>query len=121
MIHTSYFGALSDLSLMMANPVAICGGVPDWYKGPWYRKLAPRWNTYSRYRDEIIGPGDYTKEYISSVLSNLDPHIVVESMKAFYGGQSTLTLLCYEHPGEFCHRHLVAAWLREAGYIIKDN
>ena len=29
-------------------------------------------------------------------------------------------LLCYEESEEFCHRHLVAKWLRDFGYEVKE-
>jgi uncharacterized protein (DUF488 family) len=29
-------------------------------------------------------------------------------------------LLCYEKSGDFCHRHLVAEWLRRYGYEVKE-
>jgi uncharacterized protein (DUF488 family) len=29
-------------------------------------------------------------------------------------------LLCYEAPNQFCHRHLVAAWLRKHGITVEE-
>ena len=40
MIYTSYFGKLKSLPKNIV-PVAICGGLPEWYHGAWYKKLAP--------------------------------------------------------------------------------
>jgi uncharacterized protein (DUF488 family) len=37
----------------------------------------------------------------------LDPHKIVEEL-----GEDAV-LLCYEKPGDFCHRRLVAAWIKE--------
>ena len=31
-----------------------------------------------------------------------------------------IALVCYEKPEEFCHRHLVADWLRKYGHDIKE-
>lgn len=28
--------------------------------------------------------------------------------------------MCYEAPGKFCHRHLVADWLNSAGYDVSE-
>jgi hypothetical protein len=28
--------------------------------------------------------------------------------------------MCYEKPGSFCHRHLVAEWLRENGFDCRE-
>lgn len=31
-----------------------------------------------------------------------------------------IALLCYEKPDDFCHRHLVADWLRKNGYECEE-
>ena len=31
-----------------------------------------------------------------------------------------IVLICYEKPGDFCHRHLVANWLRHQGYPVEE-
>ena len=35
-------------------------------------------------------------------------------------GTEDIALVCYEKPGDFCHRHLVADWLNEAGYQCEE-
>ena len=36
---------------------------------------------------------------------------VIQELTALGGGHDVI-LLCFEKPGEFCHRHLVAQWLK---------
>jgi uncharacterized protein (DUF488 family) len=31
-----------------------------------------------------------------------------------------IALVCYEKPTDFCHRHLVADWLKEHGYECEE-
>ena len=31
-----------------------------------------------------------------------------------------VTLLCYEKPDDFCHRHLVSKWFNEHGYKCEE-
>ena len=31
-----------------------------------------------------------------------------------------IALICYEKPSEFCHRHLVADWLKEYGIEVEE-
>lgn len=31
-----------------------------------------------------------------------------------------IALVCYEKSGDFCHRHIVADWLNQAGYDVKE-
>ena len=65
-------------------------------------KLAPSWNLIKEKDEEI-----YTRRYYDEVLSKLDPRQVYEEL-----GPNAI-LLCWEAPGEFCHRRLVAQWLSE--------
>lgn len=41
MIYTSYFANVKNLPSEVI-PIAICGGVPEWWCGLQYRKLAPK-------------------------------------------------------------------------------
>lgn len=41
MIYTSYFANVKNLPSGMI-PIAICGGVPEWWCGLQYKKLAPK-------------------------------------------------------------------------------
>ena len=37
---------------------------------------------------------------------------VIQELTALGGGHDVI-LLCFEKPGEFCHRHLVVQWLNQ--------
>jgi len=50
---------------------------------------------------------DYVEEYKRVVLANLDPAKV-------YADLSDAILLCWERPGEDCHRRLVAEWIESS-------
>jgi len=96
---TSYFGNVRK-SLQGQNVVAIAQGIPKWYTGKRYMPLAPSW-ALIRLTDEA----EYCRGY-AQVLAKLDARGVYE----FLGGDAIL--LCWEKPGEFCHRRLVAEWLQ---------
>lgn len=121
MIYTSYFGKLKSLPKNIV-PIAICGGIPEWYHGAWYKKLAPTWEIFSHwrtYKDEDA----YREKYIPNVLMVLDPDTIVKELEEFirnYPIGTDIALICYEKPGDFCHRHLVADWLNNAGYNVKE-
>ena len=100
LVKTSYFGSKLWHG---KNAVAISRGVPQWYRGRAYKALAPPWDLL-RIEDEE----EYTRRYKREVLSRLDPQKVLEDL-----GDDAI-LLCWEKPGEFCHRRLVAEWLEEA-------
>jgi uncharacterized protein (DUF488 family) len=92
------------------NAVAISRGVPKWYKGRRYMKLAPSWNLIKEPNAKV-----YTRRYYEEVLDKLDPRVVVEEI-----GENAI-LLCWEWDQEFCHRHIVADWLRDKLGIIIDE
>lgn len=95
MIQTSNFARAAKLE----NAVAICRGVPKWFKGARYEALAPSWALIKE-KDER----QYTRRYQAEVLDKLNPLQVRNDLEG-------KILLCWEPPGEFCHRRLVAEWL----------
>jgi hypothetical protein len=95
----------SSFSKMMARQeelgerlVSIAIFAPWACQGRRYPALAPR-------REMLkLDEANYRVEY-QKILDNLDPRKVFEDL-----GQDAI-LLCWEAPGEFCHRRLVAEWL----------
>ena len=56
----------------------------------------------------------FEKEYRHLVLDSLDPFTVLERHRAHI-------LLCFEQPGEPCHRRIVARWAeRECGVTVNE-
>ena len=45
-MNTSYFA----INANHPNAVSICGKAPDWYKGKQYKKLAPTFEIFSKYK-----------------------------------------------------------------------
>lgn len=71
MIYTSYFANVKSLPSEVV-PIAICGGVPEWWCGLQYRKLAPKREFFNEWKSS--GDNDYyVKCYYEQVLSHLDP------------------------------------------------
>lgn len=117
MIYTSYFGKLNKLPKDVI-PVAICGKAPDWYLGKQYKKLAPKYWFFKEWK-ETHDNEFYVKHFNKEVLSVLDPHRVVKELEELAGSKK-LALICYEKPGDFCHRTLVSKWLNENGIEVKE-
>lgn len=55
----------------------------------------------------------YIQMYNGQVLARLNPGGVVKMIEQLSGGRDC-ALLCYEKPGDFCHRHLIADWLNKS-------
>lgn len=54
---------------------------------------------------------EYLKLY-DRILACQNANAVIEQIKSLSGGQDA-ALCCYEKPGDFCHRHILAKWLTE--------
>lgn len=113
MIHTSYFA----LSGREPNSVSISGITPAWFHGRRYPALAPKrffFDEWKRNNDNDY----YVSMYNKHVLSMLDPAKVYGELNDSLDGA---ILLCYEKPGLFCHRRLVAKWFEnELGVVVPE-
>lgn len=121
MIYTSYFAKLKDLPDNII-PISICGKAPDWYKGLQYKKLAPKYGFFIKWK-ETHDNDYYIKCYNEQVLNKLDAINVVRDLTYIVSKDTTgeyICLVCYEKPGDFCHRHLVADWLSKNGFECKE-
>jgi len=107
-MHTSYYSS-KKLNASM-HLVAISRTVPKFMDGKVevYRPLCPPWALISAIKEGKITEAKYEQDYHSGVLSRLDPEQVYRTLGA------DAVLLCWEAPGRFCHRHIVAKWLNNA-------
>lgn len=66
----------------------------------------------------------YIKCFKEQVLNSLEPSEVVMELKHLCDKSMytdiDIALVCYEKPEDFCHRHIVAKWLRAGGYDCKE-
>lgn len=90
------------------NPLSygISASMPKWYVGATLPIVAPTWDLVRRYKAKEINSKEYSAEYFMLLDSrDFDEQRFVEELPdgAF--------LLCYESPGDFCHRRLLAKWI----------
>ena len=109
-MQTSYYSKNAD----NPNAVSIAAKCPAFYKGREYKKLAPKYWFFKKYKED--GDEDfYIEQYHKEVLNKLDPRQVYEELGA------DAVILCWEAPDKFCHRHIVADWLFDhIGIEIKE-
>ena len=131
MIYTSYFAKLKTLPKNII-PISICGKAPDWYQGLQYKKLAPKYDFFMKWK-ENHNNDYYIKCFNEQVLNKLNAEQVVkeldnlllnETLAIDYSGDlkevPRIALICYEKPSDFCHRHLVADWLNKNDVECKE-
>ena len=107
-MRTSYFAKYRYLNLN--NGISIALSAPIEIET--YPDLFPTWKILSEYK-KTKNKEKYIQEY-NQILNKLDPQKVYDDLK-------DKTILCWESSEKFCHRHLVANWLREKlGVKIKE-
>lgn len=115
-VYTSYFGMKAKLEAEGIVPVSIALWKPKWYEGLEYKKIAPK---------AFMLKGEYSQEeyvvfYNRFILDKLDVDEVIQDLERLGDGKD-IALLCYEKPGDFCHRHLFADWvLNQTGWEIPE-
>lgn len=126
MIYTSYFAKLKSLPHNII-PISICAKVPSWYEGLQYKKLAPKYDFFMKWKENHDNDY-YIKCFNEQVLNELNVLTVIkdlidlipQDLISEHGLNKTICLVCYEKPSDFCHRHLVADWLNKNGFKGKE-
>ena len=66
----------------------------------------------------------YIEHFQAEVLDGLNATDVIldfsKMVHSFNVGESDIALICYENPSDFCHRHLVAEWLKKNGFECEE-
>ena len=100
-VKTSYFSKYK-----LSNGVSIARGTPNWFSGKCEERLFPTWEMINDIKSKKISEEEYIDLYYNIILSKLNPSEIYEKHK-------DSVLLCWEKIGEFCHRRIVASWIKE--------
>ena len=120
-LHTSYFARVKKLQEAgYGNLVCVAGYAPKFFydlpNARFMPELAPRRDWFWEWkRNNHLSNDWYIEKYNETVLSKLDPRKVVEEL-----GDGAV-MLCYEKPGDFCHRHLIADWIAKGTGITVEE
>lgn len=123
MIYTSYFSNLKHIPKNYV-PISISRFPPSWYHGLSYKKIAPSAELLTMWKGGCT-ESEYVAFYEANVLDTLDSTDVINDLYRLSGvlvdpDKEHIVLLCFEKPNDFCHRHLVAKWLNNSGYNVKE-
>ena len=132
MLYTTYFAQLKNLPCNII-PISICGKAPNSYKGLQYKKLAPKYDFFMKWK-ETHDNNYYIEHFKGEVLDLLNPIQVLSELQCalpydvkakmrepFFASKTWhIALVCYEKPEDFCHRHLVAKWFNDNGFECKE-
>lgn len=118
MIYTGYYAKLKKYEEKGLLPISIAGKAPQFYTGVQYKKFAPSWDIFSKWKSGEISNGQYTERFKKEVLGKLDKAQIKSYLNSF---ENDIILLCYEKSGDFCHRHIVAKWIEdELGLKVQE-
>lgn len=133
-VYTTYFANIRNLPDNVV-PISIMFKSPPGWAGAEFKKLAPPYNLLKTYKQSVmsinIDKNDvyvyYIKRYFESVLSSLEPELVLSELKLLAAerycssdNDYDVALVCCESPTDFCHRHIVAEWFRLNGIECKE-
>jgi len=119
MIYTSYFA----ISKSCPFPISITATQPTGFSYPSLSMLAVPKDLSDEYKTRLIKDEKYIERY-NEMLKTLNVSDVLEAIEGlkrqryYYG--SDCTLICWEKPGIFCHRNLVAEWLKREGHLVAE-
>lgn len=108
MIYTSYFANIKNLPENL-RLISIAKSTPKYVNCEKCSELFPDWEIINLVKTNPCKESEekYTEIY-KKQLEKLDAKLLANKLQ-------NSVLLCYEKPGDFCHRYIVAKWLRENG------
>lgn len=109
MIRTGYFAKIDTYIKKGFTPISISRWSPRWLHIPEWKTVAPPERLLLNSKQHIITQDDYARVYRNNLENNRD--VILSEFEEFK--DRDCILLCYEGPGAFCHRHLLAKWLNQ--------
>lgn len=103
-IYTGNFGNVKKYRAVGLHPISIAISA-RWFSGDLYRPLNPK-------RSFLHDPEQQYTPKFEALLAKLDAKKVVSDLEEISKGNDVV-LLCHEKEADFCHRHLVADWLKD--------
>ena len=86
--------------------IAVCIYPPIDWAGARFPALEPPRKLFFARKADHINDAEYEKAYREEVLSHFDAETIYKQLRDG-------VLLCWENPGEFCHRRIIAKWIQE--------
>lgn len=112
-IFTSYFGNVGTLKRCGIHPISIARWSPRNWDGDRLIWLAP-----TPYMVKEASREEYIRMY-KAICQSVNIELLIRQLSAIGDGKD-VALLCYERPGQFCHRHMLAEYLTEHGIPVKE-
>ena len=111
MIYTGYYGGITRIvgdiaKVQVSNSAPVSVDIK-------FEKAIPDWAFIVKpYKDGLITKEEYEQRYTLQLDKFRENILGV--IKYFSGTDKDYILLCYEKPGDFCHRHILADYINKA-------
>lgn len=114
MIYTSYFASKKydqkdGVSIARYVKFQVADTCPELYPS---EELLRWWKSLDD-SEKVCNQEIFYDTYFKETLNKLDVNKIAEKL-------NNKVLLCYEKSEDFCHRHIVAEWLRNNGYPCEE-
>lgn len=133
MIFTSYFSNVKYIAVKKPDLefVSIAGKTPKWLEDSLikihkFKDLMPKYEWWKTWHEKFKNDYEsetskkwYEEKYNETILSKLNPNDVQFRLYDL-SNRKNVTLLCYETPEKFCHRHLVSKWFMQNGIMCRE-
>lgn len=113
-VFTSYFGNVNALERCGVVPISIARWSPRGWSGLKLTWLAPT----SYMLSDACSMEEYVRQY-EEICKKIHPDWLLRQLQQMGGGKD-VALLCFERPGDFCHRHMLADYLNKLGWDVKE-
>lgn len=115
MIFTTHFNALRFIKDDKALFISIALSSPSWFKGYNWNIFKPTWDILNEYKSSG-NKEKYTRRFKKEILDKIDKEALIKLLNS---NNKNIYFICWEADG-FCHRHLVADYLKELNFEVKE-
>lgn len=130
--YTSYYGNLKNLLSNDIIPIVISTSHPKISDLKYIcKELSPGWELINGYKLDIKDNIDPTIRYTKNYIEKLDKFDISDWIRIYNwiagicetNNLYKVALMCYEKPGDFCHRHILAKYINKhfIKYIAPRN
>lgn len=112
-VYTSYFGKARKFPKDKFIKTAVCYSAPRGI-GIWNSVVPDADLVFGKKRGEISAE-EYEDRYIQMLVDRKDQ--IAQNIPYLQNGERDVVLMCYEKPEDWCHRHILAAFLNTYFYL----
>lgn len=113
-IYTTYFKNIDKaigvkISIASSNPIWLSLGEFD----EWLPELSPGYINVEKLKRKTITREEFINKFKTRLIFNKS---YIENITSLLDNGTDVTLVCYETPKDFCHRHIVREHIQNLGY-----